>query len=74
MALEQTNDARYGALRDSGKNGANDDMLQETREYWLSVYPVGVGTMNDIKYQFFMSLGFTGSLSDMENRYWSSFA
>lgn len=81
MALEQTNDAKY--LANGSFPGAIDDRFKRVmeaavtragseRSYWLSVFPTGVGTLNDIKRQYFQSLGYVGSIQDMENIYWST--
>lgn len=84
MALEQTNDAKYGTLRvtDTGQLDAMFRRRMEAvvgkggseRDYWLSLFPTGVGGLNDIKTQYFRSLALTTStdLQDMENAYWAS--
>lgn len=83
MALEQTNDAKYSA--NGAHPGSIDDRFKRVielaigrteteRAYWLSLFPTGVGTLNDIKRQYFRSLALTTStdLQDMENAYWAS--
>ena len=84
MALEQINDAKYDALRTGGYVGSLDDMFQrlittatgfqENTEYefWKQLYPAGVGGLNDVKYQYFGSLGYTGDIQSREYQYWSN--
>lgn len=75
------NDEKYRALRTAGYVGSIDDMFKEhmwtvvdrtesERDYWLALYPTGVGSLNDIKDDYFGSLGYTGSLNDKERQYW----
>ncbi len=84
MALEQTNDAKRSYLQSLGYTGSIDDMFRQRidatvgrtaseRDFWLSQYPTGTGTINEIKFDYFASLGFNeGGLQDRENRYWAS--
>jgi len=81
MALEQTNDAKYktlgvtyaGAIDDRMRGVIDTNAGRSGSEYdhWKFLYPAGVGTLNDIKRQYFLSLGiFTADIQSMENRYW----
>ena len=77
------NDEKYEALRTAGYVGSIDDMFKQhmelavgraesERTYWLSLYPTGVGSLNDIKDDYFGSLGYTGALNDKERQYWTN--
>lgn len=84
MALQSTNDAKYNALRAKGYSGSADDMFKQhmqvvttsriasERDYWLVLYPTGTGTLNDIKFNYFGSLGYAGDIQTRENLYWSN--
>lgn len=81
MASEQINDAKYAALGQTYVGAIDDRMkrlieatvgsFKSERDHWLSLYPTGVGTLNDIKKQYFISLGLAAtSLQDLERLYW----
>lgn len=83
MALEEFNDAKYRTLGVSHSGSIDDRMRslidtnvgreESERAHWLFLYPAGEGTLNDIKRQYFKSLGFTQeSLQDMEHAYWQN--
>lgn len=78
------NDYKYVALRAKGYNSSVIDMFMQhirivtsnlgavERDYWLTIAPTATGSANDVKYAALLSLGYTGSISDMETAYWKN--
>ena len=65
------NDLKKAKLRLLGGVGAISDMYNENT-YWRSLYAGSSKSVNDIKKEVLVGMGYSGSLGDMEKKYWST--
>lgn len=52
--------------------GTTDALDSLERSYWLAVLPTATGSLLDVKKQALNSLGYTGTVVDMEDLYWAA--
>lgn len=62
------NDVKFNKLRSQGKPGAMNDKIKEAT-YWRTLGQSGL-SVDDVKKKVFTALGYTGSMNDMEKKYW----